>query len=255
MKLMPTLLCLLPGVVIANHLGDTSLAAPFSGKKCTEYKIELPISRETKQQFSVPEDCASIRSHMLGGSSRWGSMIEKKLWHKAHYDCQLIDFLHHNKALPVADFISNYDFFNAPISDFPTSISCKLQTNVAICKQFEATIPKILNMLFPEILTGNKQVDDWGDCRLSNGVFRGRLIKDQDRIICQTDRKARGIRIIDVDYANINGDEYLDALLRIVKIGSNARRTTVLFPLTRLSPDGPLMVPPNTNIPAALNNK
>ena len=43
--------------------------------------------------------------------------------------------------------------------------------------------------------------------------------------------------------ADINGDGYLDAMLRLAPLGHGAIRVPLVLPLTRLSADGPLQVP------------
>ena len=46
-----------------------------------------------------------------------------------------------------------------------------------------------------------------------------------------------------VDFADVNGDQYLDAVLRFVPIGPGVARAPLTLPLTRTEPEGPFHVP------------
>jgi hypothetical protein len=46
-----------------------------------------------------------------------------------------------------------------------------------------------------------------------------------------------------VDYADVNGDGYMDATLKIIPLGPGARRIPLILPLTRTQPEGPFRIP------------
>lgn len=253
MYLVAGLILFLPAGVLSDHFGSPHLTAPYSGKKCVEYDLELSVSRENKKQFRIPEDCPDLLLHSANNRTWWNSILEKKLWDKAERDCHFVNFLHQHPDTVKNDFVTDFDFLNAPISVFPTSMNCGMVKDEAICNQMSVTIPMLMTMLFPDTLKDSNTVVDWGQCHLSKGVFRGRLdINDDNDITCQIDPTANGIRIIGIDYANLNGDEFLDAVLRIVRVGKKSKRKVILFPLTRFSQDGPFLIPPDINVPSVL---
>jgi hypothetical protein len=47
-----------------------------------------------------------------------------------------------------------------------------------------------------------------------------------------------------VDYADINGDGYMDAVLRFLPSGPGSIRRTIFLPVTRFSADGEFQLPP-----------
>ena len=81
---------------------------------------------------------------------------------------------------------------------------------------------------------------DAATCRISRGVFRGHVLVDDTGLRCRFDRRAPGIRVMSVDYADVNGDGWLDAVLRFVPVGPRTSRRPVVVAYTRKGADMPL---------------
>ena len=86
------------------------------------------------------------------------------------------------------------------------------------------------------------------DCLLRDGLFYGHLYIGPDGMRCASRNSQPSLRLIAVDYADINGDGYLDAVLRFVPIGPGAARSPLILPLTRTSPGGPFKTPETLSI-------
>ena len=52
-----------------------------------------------------------------------------------------------------------------------------------------------------------------------------------------------------MDFADVNGDGYLDAVLRLSRIGTRQRPELLVLPLTRFAPDQPFSLPQGTEYP------
>ena len=76
----------------------------------------------------------------------------------------------------------------------------------------------------------------------------GGLYIGPDGMRCASRNSQPSLRLIAVDYADINGDGYLDAVLRFVPIGPGAARSPLILPLTRTSPDGAFETPQQPSI-------
>jgi hypothetical protein len=81
------------------------------------------------------------------------------------------------------------------------------------------------------------------ECELTNGIFRGHLFLDEQGMHCTTDPDAPSLRLIAVDFADINGDRFLDAILRFVPLRGRPARMPLILPLTRFEPGTPFSVP------------
>ena len=104
---------------------------------------------------------------------------------------------------------------------------------------------------FP-IATFADDLPDMADCipcRFKNGRFRGNILIDGEEIRCQTGASAPGVRLIAVDFADINGDRVLDAVLRFIPNGPTNKRGPLILPLTRFDDSGPF-VSTETVLPA-----
>jgi hypothetical protein len=73
-------------------------------------------------------------------------------------------------------------------------------------------------------------------CRFRDGKYRGKLYLREGKLSCEYDPKAPGVRIRSVDYADVDGDGFLDAVLFLVKIGSGRGRQPWLLTLSRKQP-------------------
>ena len=92
---------------------------------------------------------------------------------------------------------------------------------------------------------------DAESCRLTHGSFRGYVVADAQGLRCRPDSRAPGIRVLSVDYADVNGDGWVDAVLRIVPIGPGANRRPLVLAYTRIGTEAPLTVPVEGSPPIA----
>ncbi len=218
-------------------------AMPFSGDKGTHYDIQLGFANNEVKKFHIPDDCNTIMSMVNFGAPNPINLIDRKLWFKSINDCRYVMMLHINEeGHPENDFVTNYDYFNARLADLPFSSQCKATDDDIFqkqCASSEDDKPTIRSYFpFLEVLPNNTDTVT-EECQFSDGVFRGSLVRTDQGIRCQQDRRAKGLRLISVDYTDLNDDSYMDVVLRIMPLGRGVSRFPILLPLTRFTPDTP----------------
>ncbi len=237
----------------ASHEIKPYFTAPYTGKKVQEYQITLPLSRHTKATFNIPQDCGKLNSSLLEGNGHWGNRIERRMWIKADDDCRYLNFLHKYSGHADKDFVSNYDFYNAKISDLPLRPGCDLDLLLRNPSACPPSMPGMPNFsMFMESMPMSmhqEQREKLEDCRFENGLFRGYIYHTGMGLRCTKAKKAPGYRILSVDFADVNGDNCQDAVLRMIPIGRGARPSLLILPLTRCSEDIPFSLPPGSDYP------
>ena len=228
-------------------------AEPGSGRRVSSYSIELPVNRSERRSFLVPQDCSAITGTMAEGMSSSRRVIDRRLWHKVSEDCWFHSFLHRHPAQEIADYVSDYDFMNARLSDLPIDQDCVVAPPEQIVHGCHRTIADEHGMLKSFPLTDphpdkdQKQdlsADSRGsECALRDGLFYGQLFVQQKSIQCTAGNGRPSLRLIAVDYADINGDRIMDAVLRFVPVGPGAARSPLILPVTRLGPEEVFSVP------------
>ena len=246
------------GIVLGFHASTPAstgvkpfFSAPYTGEKVQKYKITLPLSRYEQETFTIPQDCARLNSRLLEGNGRWGNRIERRLWIKADDDCRYLNFLQKYSGKVEKDFVSNYDFYNASITDLPLRPGCDLNLllrNPAACPPSMPGMPNF-SMFMENTPMHQGQQAELEDCRFINGVFRGHIYHTGRGLRCIKDPKAPGYRILSVDFADVNGDNCQDAVLRMTPIGRGARPSLLILPLTRRSNDEKFSLPPGSDYP------
>jgi hypothetical protein len=167
-------------------------------------------------------------------------------------DCRYHEFLNRYSAAPIQDFVSDYDFMNAYLRDLPIGFRCNYpgaDPSDPECPPLPPGIPEISQFL-PFADRGLEAPRGYAEpCRLENGIFRGRLIRDASGIHCEPDPDEPGFRVISTDYADVNGDGVLDVVLRLVPLAPGASRMPLILPLTRTTPDAAFDVPKEIKLP------
>jgi hypothetical protein len=249
MKHLIIFITLLAGNTWAQPQVQPNFTEPYTGKPVKIYEIELPVSRSDKQKFAIPAECAQVNSQLTQGAGRWGSRIERRMWLKVNDDCSYHAFLNNAGKPAEHDFVSQYDFFNADMSDLPLYPGCGLNlflTNPAACP------PKIPGLAdFNQFV--NRQLSEHDSshriCKFQNGVFRGHIVHDGLGMHCLSTEHMPGFRILSVDFADVNSDNYQDAILRLMPIGPGNSPAPTILPLTRTSGDEKFSIPQNALFP------
>jgi hypothetical protein len=226
-------------------------AAPYTGKKVHEYTVTLPVSRYEEETFQIPRDCKKLNSRLLEGAGHWGNRVQRRMWLKADDDCRYLNYLRSNPKHAEKDYVSHYDFMNARIADLPLRPGCDLYLllhDPQACPKPMPGLPDFSSFMEapPSPIDGEESSDE---CHFVNGAFRGYIHATPQGLICHQDSRAPGYRILSVDYADVNGDGYLDAVLRLTTIGRRGRPELLVLPLTRFSENEPFVLPPGAEYP------
>lgn len=245
-------LVLLSSTVLASDTQEVSpwFTAPYTGEKVHEYTVTLPISRYEEESFTIPRDCKKLNSRLLEGAGHWGNRVQRRLWIKVDDDCRYLNYLKKNPRKAEKDFVSDYDFFNARIKDLPLRPGCdlyRLLRDPEACPPPMPGMPNFSMMMHHDEHMGSADPEE--ACRFENGVFRGYIHPVMEGIRCHRDNRAPGYRILSVDFADVNADGYLDAILRMTLIGSRGKPELLILPLTRFSADEPFSLPKGSDYP------
>lgn len=258
MKLLPIipgllmmLLSLLPARADEEQEIRPWFMAPYSGEKVKEYQVTLPLSRYEKETFVIPRDCKKLNSRLLDGAGHWGNRVEKRLWIKVDDDCRYLNYLTRNPRKADKDFVTGYDFMNARIVDLPLRPGCDLEQILRDPEGCPPPMPGMpdFSMMMHHQLDTHMQNNPPDDCRFKNGLFRGYIHPTPMGIHCYPVKRAPGYRILSVDFADVNEDGYLDAVLRLVRVGTRGRPELLMLPLTRFSEDEPFVIPEGGDYP------
>lgn len=241
-------------LLMTLSLGSTAMAdyskpffaEPTTGRKVSSYTVELSVSREQQRAFAVPEQCTEAIDAIRRNAAYKGSVLERRLWMKIEADCGYFQLLQLHPRRGLDDYVSNYDFANSALDVLPYELVC---ANVDDGGETVRCIPSITDTYgkkreFPLMGKGSHLGQDQHEtaCRLKNGVFHGRIFVDAEGLRCANDDRAT-LRLVGVDYADINGDRVLDAVLRFVPIAPEFGRRPFNLPVTRFTPCGPFQVP------------
>jgi len=218
---------------------------PGSGRKVAAYGVDLPVAADRKEHFAVPDDCAEIEARFDRGEIYTGRIIDRRIWRKVENDCRYFGFLHRHPMQDITDHVSGYDFRNADLADLPIDLRCTAAGSAA--GPCDPTATDAFGMLrhFPlaePVPAGETGAVDT-PCTLRDGLFHGRLFVGPGGIACEGAPARPTLRLIAIDFADINGDRVLDAVLRFVPIGPGAHRGPLILPLTRFSADERFSVP------------
>lgn len=233
------------GDVGADDVHTAFFAEPTSGRKVTHYEIELPVRLDERETFHIPDDCGKVLRTVNSGLIYRGNIVDRRLWKKIENDCRYNTFLNLHPQHELEDHVSGYDFRNAWLRDLPLDPRCAgsgQESDPAGCNLAQ---PGSFGMLrhFPIATLADDipALTDCIPCRLNNGRFRGYVLIDGEAVRCQTGASAPGVRLIAVDFADINGDRVLDAVLRFIPIGPTNNRGPLVLPLTRFDDSGPFV--------------
>ncbi len=228
-------------VAEASH-APAFFAEPYTGAKVKKYAIELPVGQDSQRSFEIPDQCPEAMKALASGAIKWGNQIERRIWHKVGNDCTYHDFLNRFPRSVENDYITSFDFRNAPLAALLPN-PCRVRSREAPCDPRVNGRAAILGLL--EIVENPAELADFdgASCWITSGAFRGQIAGGASELMCRPDRRAPGFRVMSVNYADVNGDGYLDAVLRIIPLGPGASRMPVVLAYTRMSPDGDLSVP------------
>lgn len=243
----------------ANPVSDYSLhnhtqfffSKPFSGKKVDHYEVSLEFPHNENRKYLVPDDCSKVINDVTFGSPKPVDVIARNLWNKVINDCHYVSIMPPIREKVVHDFVSDYDYFNARLSDLPFASECEASDDAVFQREcLEKTGDKLsISSLFPFLEISSK-IDGASveECRFTEGVFRGRLIRTESGISCQADKRAKGLRLLSVDHGDLNHDGYEDVVLRIMPLGRGVSRLPILLPLTRYDDKTSFSIPKGVSV-------
>jgi hypothetical protein len=213
---------------------------PGTGHRVTAYTIELATGVGDVSRYEIPTDCAQLLARIDAGERHHPTLMLRRAWHKAESDCRFYQLLHNNRPQPVQDYVSSYDFANAALDDLPIA-GFDAPLDGAAARPQDARIAGMVDSL--PLAMPIEAADDTlaDDCRLHDGLLRGSVfIGSGGKIQCTNGNGRPTLRLIAVDYSDINGDQIMDAILRFVFLQPGMPRRPMILPLTRDRADGPL---------------
>lgn len=225
---------------------DFHFSKPFSGNKVDHYEVQLEFPQNQLRKYLIPDDCSQAINDVSFGSPEPVNIIDRNVWFKVINDCRYVSIMSPESTEFQYDYVSDYDFYNAKLSDLPFASQCEVLENGELAPecvvQEEGKLSISTFFPFLQIRRQNGETD-LEECKFTDGVFRGHLVQTVDGIQCQKDSRARGLRLISIDHIDLNYDGYEDVLLRIMPLGRGVSRLPVLLPLTRKDPGQAFIIP------------
>jgi len=216
-------------------------AEPGSGRPVADYAVTLPTS-DGSRDYRVPGDCPQILGHYGEGSADRSRVVGRRLWLKAASDCRYFGILHRHDGDDPVDHVSDVDFRALDLETLPRAIHCA-GFPFELCRPAAASRPdsRPLFAALPARFADASPTEGVA-CRLENGRLLAAVWRNGTGLYCET-RSRGNVRLLGVDYADLNGDGILDAMLRLKLFSPEDGRRSIHLPLTRLESDGPLQVP------------
>jgi hypothetical protein len=183
------------------------------------------------------------------GANYWGSIVDRRFWIKVEGDCRHHRFLHRLPQRVVEDHVTGYDFMNASLSDLPIDPRCTSPDRSNCNPLATDAFGMLLHFPLTQQVAARPAGVECTHCEFKDGVLRGRIFRDGDGISCEAVPYGPSLRLIAVDFADINGDGFLDAVLRFIPLGPGSNRAPLTLPLTRFDQTGPFTVPKMTPPP------
>lgn len=224
---------------------DPHFSAPYSGKRVTQYELSLPVGPEQKRSFLIPDACGEAQRAFSQGAQQWGNRVERRIWIKVMQDCDYATFLQRFSTPVLHDYVSSVDFMNIDLRELPLATACSRQEPSGKCIPLPVGVANLGRILGRDPGAEVGQQDNPQACRVRDGLFRGRVDFKANGIECLADPQASGFRIVAVDFADVNGDTYMDVTLRLIPLGPGYPHLPLILPLTRTKSDGPFSIPPN----------
>lgn len=241
-RLLSVALTLLLVLGQSNAWSNPHFRAPYSGERVETYEVTLPVNAQDKGTYQIPRDCPKAHAAFRLGADQWCSRVERRVWDKVMQDCYYATFLQRARTTVAHDFVTGFDFKNSDLRELAAAAGCDAATD-----RCESMPPGFVEL--KQVLTLGPRESQEGvkpsaeQCRVENGVFRGWVSFDPDGMKCLLDRHANGFRMVAIDYADVNADGYLDAVIRLVPLGRGLRHQPLILPLTRTAADGPFSLP------------
>lgn len=221
-------------------------AEPGTGRKVKRYWVKLPFKDGAQRQFRIPCECPHILAELEFDEAARDRVMARSLWQKVSGDCRYMRFLTRHGTEPVIDHVSTFDFHNAAIDRFPLDPGCRRgeRTPTAKCDPLRIDRRGMLRY-FPlgQPATDEEEPGIAKNCELRDGLFQGRLRLTDTETRCFETAEAQGVRLTGVDFADVNGDGTLDAVLRLRMLGPISTQQILRLPLTRSSADADFTAP------------
>jgi hypothetical protein len=217
-------------------------AEPLTGRPVEQYRVSLPMDAGAALELTIPDDCAQVRKHLEAGRADRSRVVSRRLWSKTESDCRYFSLLNRHQAPDLVDHLRGYDFYRLGLRDLPVDIVCDDRPG-SLCTRADPA-PAGSRPLFPvfdekpAIRTDRPQERC---CSLRAGLLRARIGVYEGQLFCVPGQGNR-IRMLGVDFGDIDGDGIRDAVLRMSFVLAGERRRVVRIPVTRLEADGPLVL-------------
>ncbi|MCB1774734.1 MAG: hypothetical protein KDI88_14050 [Gammaproteobacteria bacterium] len=222
---------------LASDDNSPQFREPGSGHRVSRYTIELDAGNGNALSYRVPDDCARLIAHLDAAPHHWATPTVRQAWRKVEADCRYYQLLHNGPRPPLTDHVSSFDFMNAPLDQLPVTV---LEDGPAAMSPRQQPgqrtgIVEHLPLAKPGSPAAGTPVTI---CRLRDGLLRGDVfIDDGGTLRCSKGDRRPTLRLISVDFADIDGDQVTDAILRFVFLRPGMPRGPMILPVTRDRPD------------------
>ena len=213
---------------------------PGSGHRVSGYTIDLDAGDGDVLTYKIPDDCERLITGIGAEPRHLPTPMVRQAWRKVETDCRYYLLLHSDSQLPHKDYVSSFDFMNMSLDQLPVTVL--EDRDDAMSRRpppdRRTGIVENLPMALPDDPSQSKPATA---CRLLDGLLRGDVfIDDNGQLRCSAGDGRPTLRLITVDFSDVNGDQVTDAILRFVFLRPGMPRGPMILPMTRDAPDGAL---------------
>ena len=230
---------------------------PGTFRQVAPYELKLKVDSEVIS-YSIPQSCGDLTKKRGDVETVYGSMMEIRDLVATYSICSRYLLMMQANLKPRWDYVSELDYLNMPLSEIPYEFSCLGVMNAEGEEKCNAATEHQLYVFTDYFGNKTKEMSYVENCRLNGGSISisasaldsltGPPGGNFSCALAGEDEIGYGFQLTSVSFADINRDNYMDAIVSVVEIGPHSGTGSGTFILTRFHSDDwfkILKVPPS----------
>ena len=213
-----------------------------SFRQVEPYELEVKINDKVTT-YSIPQSCGDLARQRGDVETVYGSMVEIRDLVATFSICSRYLLMMQASLNPKWDYVSSLDYLNMPIYKLPYEFSCLGIMNAEGDEKCNAATEHQLFAFTDYFGNRAKKVSYSENCRLVGGEFAISASAlelptappegNVSCVLAGVDEIGYGFLLTSVSFADINKDNYMDAIVSVVELGPHSGTFSRTFILTR----------------------